>query len=82
MLSIIELQEEWQCKLSAARASAQYRRLSASPCCAYIATPIVVQHDTVHGTQQQELYGAHTPCAASQLHAARELLMFYVYEHV
>ena len=26
--------------------------------------------------EELELYGAHTPCAASQLHAARQLLMF------
>ena len=32
--------------------------------------------------QKQELYGAHTRCAASQLHAARELAYMFDYGHV
>ena len=28
---------------------------------------------------KQELYGVHTPCAALQLHPARELLVCFVY---
>ena len=31
---------------------------------------------------KQERCGAHTPCAALQLHAARQLLICFVYEHV
>ena len=31
--------------------------------------------------KKQELCGVHTPCAASQLHAARQLLICFVYEH-
>ena len=31
---------------------------------------------------KQELYGAHTPCAASQWHAARQLLICFVYENI
>ena len=35
-------------------------------------------------SRELELYGAHTPCAASQLHAARQLLIIlcFVHEHV
>ena len=36
----------------------------------------------IHSDSQQELYGAHTTCTASQLHAARELLICYVHERV
>ena len=34
---------------------------------------------TNYALSKQELCGAHTPCAASQLHAARQLLVCFVY---